>query len=153
MTRCLCWFKKQIGGIIVSLFNFVYLMPPSCFLIQYSDCYCAGIPDFHPRYTVGQDFFLQCGCKCSNAWFWLNSGAGSRLSGQVMHGKTAKELNVIKCTRLLHNPVEVIFGNESDFTIGNVQKYAGLKCPHDGCISQGILLQVRHQLMNANGVN
>jgi hypothetical protein len=33
MTRCLCGYRKKDGK-IVSLVEFVYLMPPSCFRIQ-----------------------------------------------------------------------------------------------------------------------
>ncbi|GET35247.1 hypothetical protein PbJCM13498_41100 [Prolixibacter bellariivorans] len=60
---------------------------------------------------------------------------------QDVHGKPSQELNSIECDGLFDGPVAVIFGNESYFTIGNVQ---------DALIGNGhpvgVLSQVFHHL-------
>ena len=40
---------------------------------------------------------------------------------QYMHGKATQELNCIKCYLLFCIVVAVVFGNERDFTVGNIE--------------------------------
>ena len=63
----------------------------------------------------------------------------NKTPGQDVQSKTAQELNAIEGYRFFYSPVAVIFGNECDITIGNIED--ALVCnghPVCVCIGPGI---------------